>query len=382
MRRNNLIKSCQEDQPQLGRSDDEIHDQNPEFTDDSGRYNFSLASSLTAPPTRPPLSKGTRPLVENEENTLLTLQGVGGVLADPDIELGVDYIEVKFRIQSMRTDPELDWQGRSTDFSGRVNGRWSVWIPLVMDSWTARIRMAVTIRGTDRICTVGFNPSSVLYGPGTQQCATPSQVRDLLGHIFDVVVPQQVVLLDPLAMAQITRLDVAAHVEQVASPEALYEYLVRNPARPRRKYQRFYKGGRGTGVYVKPNDESGFRVYAKGPHSRKCGSVIRFEVEARKELCKDVCPTIDHLSQVALSRIFARHCQPISESLSEAPRSLLEGFATDERYERTISSYLGEQALKREGLGHCERSASRVRRTLRRLGVFDALDRLLEERWN
>jgi hypothetical protein len=361
---------------------DEDHGCIHEFFNDADETHNTLAKSLTAPPTRSPAPKQPRPLVENEDNTLLTLHGVGGALGAPDIELGVDYIEVRFRIKRMRPDPELDWQGRSSDTSGAVNGRWSVWIPLVMDSWTTRLRMAVTIRGTDRLCTVGFNPSSVLYGPGTQHCATHSQVKDLVGHIFDVVVPQQVVPLDPVSMALITRLDVAAHVERVASPEALYEYLVRHPARPRRKYQRFYKGGRGTGVYVKPNDESGFRVYAKGPHSRTSGSVIRFEVEARKELCRDVCPTIDHLSPVALSRIFARHCQPIGESLSEAPRSLLEGFVADDRYQRTISSYLGEQVLKREGLGHCERSASHVRRTLRRLGVFDALDRLIEERWN
>jgi hypothetical protein len=361
---------------------DEDHGCIHEFFNDADETHITLAKSLTAPPTRSPASKQPRPLVENEENTLLTLHGVGVALGDPDIELGVDYIEVRFRIKQMRPDPEFDWQGRSGDTSGTENGRWSVWIPLVMDSWITRLRMAVTIRGTDRLCTVSFNPSSVLFGPGQPQCATPSQVRDLLSRIFDVIVPQQVVLLDPVSMAQITRLDVAAHVERVASPEALYEYLVRHPARPRRKYQRFYKGGRGTGVYVKPNDESGFRVYAKGLHSRNSGSVIRFEVEARKELCRHVCPTIDHLSPLALSRIFARHCQPIRESLSEAPRSVLEGFVADYRYQRTISSYLGEQILKREGLGHCERSASHVRRTLRRLGVFDALDRLIEERWN
>lgn len=237
------------------------------------------------------------------------------------------------------------------------------------------------IRGTSRWCTVGFNPSTILWGPGTANKATVAQTRALAETVYQTVVPNQVWTLEPFDRVKVTRLDVALDLPNVANPEALYNWYVRNPHHHGSKYKMYFKGGRCTGVDHSRRDHGGSRIYPKQRASTKGGTVLRFEAQARKDACELFVPNISYLDETAMGKVFRHYFSQVARGLPRADGCDLSLIVNDPRYRRTICHVVGEQVLTRAGLLSPDSRSSERRRELRKLGALDAVEQLIDEHW-
>lgn len=341
----------------------------------------SLSESLTALPTKPITVKKTRPLIVPTTNTLKTTAEVGREIGEPEGKLGIDYLEMRFPFTRFVEDPECNWKQRYPRPDVATNGRWEVWLPLNPEWAAAGARMSAHVWGTTRWCTVGFNPSTVLWGPGTVSLASVDQALALAESVFSVAIPGQVLTPERFDLVKLTRLDVAMHVDQVANPEFIYEWYVRNPHYHLTKYIKYFKGSRCTGVDHRRSCSDGSRIYPKKTVPRSQGAILRFEAQARKKTCELYVPRIRDLSEVAISKVFGHYFKFVAEGLSMISDSPLEVIVNDERYRRTMCQVVSEKLLTRAGILTPQHRGGTIRRELKRIGACDAVDQLIDNHW-
>jgi hypothetical protein len=341
----------------------------------SNKTSISPSRSLTEAPTYQNLETALNSNNHDDRNPLTNLKEIGDTLIGEDTFMGIDYIEFEFPISGVARNPEVSWKQSPSNAS--IYGRWKTWLPLNPDWSQAGARMTACITSSSRECKVGFNPSTVLYGPKSGPLASLDSVIALLDKIYDVVIPKQVKAIVPLEECLISRLDVTVDVPYVDDPERLYRWVIRHPHSSQAKYDYWIKSGRPRGV-SSLHKSGGLRVYKKDIPSQR----IRFEAQPRKKICAKYCPTIGDLEVEILRKLFRHYFRRVGESLSQLENESFVEHLVQTNSQTLIRTCIGESVLIQHGLMSRRCLHSKIRRNLVRNGTIDQIDNWVAKHWS
>jgi hypothetical protein len=311
----------------------------------------------------------------DQTSTSISFRELGDILMDEDKILGIDYIEIDFPIEGLQLEPEVDWR-RGPHPEARY-GQWTTWLPLNPEWPKAGARVTAHISSSKRNCVLGFNPSTVLYGPSSGRIAPLDGTLGVLSAIYEDVVSKQVEIVIPLEKCSLTRIDVAMDIAGIGNPEKLYRWAQSHPHNAQAKYDYWSKAGKPTGISSLPAS-GGLRIYPKNTHP----PVMRFEAETRKKFCERFCPTVGDLTNTAMRKVFNQYFSRLGESLLNANEDGMAEVLMRDEYQTILRTCLGESVLIANGyLSHRSINTS-ARRELQRMGVIDQIDHWVMEHWS
>jgi hypothetical protein len=312
---------------------------------------------------------------EDQTSTSISFSELGDILLDEEKILEIDYMEIAFPIEGLQDEPEVEWrQGPPPEAR---YGRWTTWLPLNPEWLKARARIAAHIGSSKRHCVLGFNPSTVLYGPSSGRMASLDRAMGLLVSIYEDVVTKQVATVIPLEKCSLTRIDVAMDIAGINNPERLYRWAQSHPHNSQAKYSYWSKTGKPTGISSLPVS-GGLRIYPKSVNP----PMMRFEAQARKTICEQFCPTVGDLTNTAMRKVFNKYFSRLGESLLNANDDVMAEVLMKDEYQTVLRTCLGESVLIANGyLSHRTINTS-ARRELQRMGVIDQIDHWVMEHWS
>jgi hypothetical protein len=312
---------------------------------------------------------------DSQSSTSISFRELGDILKDEYKILGIDYIEIEFPIKGLRHEPEVDWK-RGPQPAARY-GRWTTWLPLNPEWREAGARVVAHISSSKRHCVLGFNPSTVLYGPSSGHIASLDGTLSLLSAIYEDVVTKQVETVVSLDKCLITRVDVSMDIAGFDTPERLYRWAQSHPHNSQAKYNYWSKAGRPTGISSLPKS-GGLRIYPKCVYP----PVLRFEAQARKKICEKYCPTVGELTGVSIKNIFNKYFSRLGESLLYANEDGIADLLKREEYQTVIRTCLGESVLIANGYLSHRHINTQARRQLQKLGAIDQIDHWVAQHWS
>jgi hypothetical protein len=314
-------------------------------------------------------------LKKSQTSSSISFWELGEILLDEDKILGIDYIEIAFPIEGLQHEPEVEWrQGPPPEAR---YGRWTTWLPLNPEWSKARARMSAHIGSSKRHCVLGFNPSTVLYGPSSGRMASLDGALGLLAAIYEDVVTKQVKTVISLEKCLLTRVDVSMDIGGIDSPERLYRWAQSHPHNSQAEYNYWSKAGRSTGISSLPKS-GGLRIYPK----RANPPLMRFEAQARKKICEQFCPTVGDLTTTSMRKVFNKYFSRLGESLLKTNDEVISDVLMSDEHQTVIRTCLGESVLIANGYLSHRAFNTQARRQLQKQGVLDQIDHWVAQHWS
>ena len=224
-----------------------------------------------------------------------------------------------------------------------------------------------------------FNPSTMLFGKKAIQCASLQETLELLGEVL-LEVDYLVDRPEATQTALLSRLDIATDIPNVLDPQGVLRQLTRAGIPARRKLRGFFSNTHSLeSVDCLTKSNGGYRAYNKSLQAKKAGSVVRFEVQARRGYLKTACPTLADLSESKMREIFVDIINPALEGLQETGRGQIDVILSSPKETAIVRELLGKEVL--EAHGHFPRVAEHRLKTLhkpflQRYGLNSAHDLL------
>lgn len=333
--------------------------------------------SLTDPHTNH-LHKRDLQLPTGDSHGYRTIRDVGLYLGDKDTEFGIDYISLVFKFEDFIRDNPKDWARGPKDLDIRRNyGYWenSWMLPIGVDGHFPNVEFWAKVHGTNRTAGFLINPSTVLFGPKSPFVAPLEGAMTVLRYVYEEVISQWMVLPNPLKWATLSRLDVTADVDDVLDKQRLLQFVSRHPQNARTKVKPYISAtGRWETVDTRSSANGGMNVYDKSTQMGLEGRLVRFESQMRTRNLKKYCPTVAHLNDETLRRVFRKHFGKAIEAMIKTQDGVLDGLLGDTKDQLRLVEYAGLRLLESMGyrieLGTSRRAAYR---RLDRMGVGDII---------
>ena len=335
--------------------------------------------SLIAPLTNNTASnKRDLEIPSSDTHAYKTIREIGEYLSDSDREYGIDYVSLSFSFRDFVVDNPKDWEHGSNDFSVRQeSGHWrnTFSLPIRETGELPKVKFWAHVQGTRRTAGFEINPSTALFGSKSAFIAPLTGTRRVMEYIYESIIPQWLVLEDPLDMAKLTRLDVSVDVENVLDIQQLLRLVSANPPNSRLKtFAVIGPRNRWETTYARSKSNGGMSIYDK---SRQLGlkeHTVRFESQMRPRALEKFCPTVKDLNETALKRIFNKNLGNAIAAMTAAQDNALDGLVGDQKTKLRLVEYAGIKLLANLGY-HVELGSSRTAhyRKFDRMGVGDIL---------
>jgi hypothetical protein len=284
------------------------------------------------------------PPITDHKKELLSRNEVAELLIRPSLKLGVDWMRVRFPILEV-LDAGTDWWQSdyfSTSSSWRVSkgtifsGEGHAWLKVAGAS--------------AKTATLDLNPSTLLFGPKSQSIATLEQALDVLEEVL-IEVDYLVRRPEPTEKSLLSRLDIAVDIPRVHDPQGLLHALTRDGIPPRRKMRGHFSNSHDLeSIDCLTKSQGGYRVYNKSLQTKTSGSTIRFEVQANRDLLKEVCPTVGDLSENRMREIFTENTKTAVAALKSVERGQLDVILSSDTETEVLIDLIGIEVL--QSVGH------------------------------
>lgn len=357
------------------------HDEVDESVREENCSRFSELLSLTDPHDHYPKKRDLQ-LPTSDSHGYKTIRDVGLYLGNTDTQFGIDYISLVFRFENFVRDSPKDWAKGPKDLDvHRGYGYWeNSWVLNFGESDVyPSFEFWAKVHGTNRTAGFAINPSSVFFGQKSPFVAHVDETMKLLRYIYEHEISQWLVLPNPLEWSTLSRLDVSTDVDNVLDKQRLLKFVARYPQNRRAK-TRVYMNPSGCWETVETRSKAngGMSVYDKSTQMGESGRLVRFESQMRTRNLKMHCPTLEHLNDEVLRRVFHKHFGNAVEAMISTQDGLLEGLLGDPKYRLRLVEFAGLRLLEKMGyfveLGTSRRTAYR---RLDRMGVGDILAEVL-----
>jgi hypothetical protein len=283
------------------------------------------------------------PPITDHKKELLSRNEVAEVLIRPDLKLGVDRLRVTFPVLEVRKAGTDWWQADyySTSSSMRVikgtifSGEGHAWLGVA--------------GGPALTATLEFNPSTLLFGAKSLSIATLEQALDVLQ---EVVLEVDYLVRRPKSLdeSRLSRIDIATDIPNVQDPQGVLRTLNHYGIPPRRKMRTHSSKTHGLeSISCLTKSQGGYRVYNKSLQTKTPGSTVRFEVQANRDLLKEVCPTVGDLSENRMREIFTENTKTAVAALKTAERGQLDVILSSDTETEVLIDLIGIEVLRSAG---------------------------------